>query len=86
MKATNHYVWVERDKTESEKSGLYIPSTGRKKPHAGVIISIGGLVKDAEIKKAKGKKAIFHETVGQEIEYDSKVYLILEEFHIIGIE
>lgn len=83
--ATNHFVWVKRDETPKEKSGFIIPDQGKKKPKSGTILSPGSLVKDFKIKNGKGKKALFHEGVGQEIEYDGETYLVLEDMHIIAV-
>jgi co-chaperonin GroES (HSP10) len=85
MKATNNWVLLIREETPTEKGGLIIPNAGRVKPHAGVIQSVGALVKDQNIKAAKGKKALFHPTVGQEIEYEGVVYLILDANQIISL-
>jgi co-chaperonin GroES (HSP10) len=86
MKAANKWVWVIRDKADSEKSGIIIPRSGVEKPPTGEVISIGSLVQDKEIKSSKGKKAIWHKTVGQEITYKGVTYLILQEHEIIGID
>lgn len=86
IQATNHYVHVKRDEVKSENGGLIIPTTGRIKPNAGEILSVGDLVKDRRIKNGKGKRAIFHSTVGQDIEYNGQTFLILEDAHIIGVE
>lgn len=83
IKATNNCVWVIRDETPSEKGGLIIPSMGKKKPNTGLIFSVGELVQDKKIKE--NKKAIFHDGIGQHIEYDGKTYLILQGNEIIGI-
>lgn len=86
MKATNKWVWVIRDKAETEKAGILIPRAGVEKLHTGTVITIGSLVQDKEIKASKGKKAIWHKTVGQEITYQETTYLILQEHEIIGVE
>jgi co-chaperonin GroES (HSP10) len=86
MIATNNFVWIIRDKTEAEKSGLIIPGSGREKPHTGEIKSIGSLVRDKNVKAGKGKKGIFHKGVGQEIDYNGTVYLILFEHEILGVD
>jgi co-chaperonin GroES (HSP10) len=86
MKGTNKYVWVVRDVPKAEKAGIVIPRQGLEKPHTGTIISIGSLVDDKDIKAGKGKKAIFHKTVGQEIIYQDATYLILQQHEIIGVE
>lgn len=84
-KACNEFVLVLRDKTESEKGGLILPTSGRVKPHVGTIHSVGSLVKDQNIKSAKGKKCLFHSTVGWELEYEGVTYLVLEGSQIIAI-
>lgn len=86
MKATNKWVWVIRDKAIVEKAGIIVPRAGMEKLHTGEVISIGSLVQDKEIKGGKGKKAIWHKTVGQEITYKEVIYLILQEHEIIGID
>lgn len=85
VQATNHYVHVKRDETEKEKSGLIMPPGGRIKPNSGEIISTGNLVKDPKIKNGKGRKALFHAGVGQDIDYNGETFLILEDLHIIGV-
>lgn len=85
MKATNEFVLVIRDKTDAEKNGLIIPGSGRTKPHVGTIHSVGAMVKDHNIKSGKGKKCLFHGTVGFEIEFDGQVYLVLQDREIIAM-
>lgn len=85
IKAVNNFIFVIRDKTESEKSGLLTPSVGREKPHQGIVSSIGSLVKDKEIKASKGKKVLFHKGVGQEISFENNIYLVLNELEIIAV-
>ena len=83
-KATGTYVWIIRDETKSEQSGLLIPSVGREKPHTGNIHSYGDKVTDNDI--INRPRAIFHKGVGQEIEYGGQVYLVLQEHEIIGTD
>lgn len=86
VKVTNNSVFVIRDKTETETTTkLFIPDKGREKPNIGIVYGVGGLVKDPEIKRSKGKKALFHKGTGQEIDYEGQTYLILDAGHIIGI-
>lgn len=85
QKACNEFVLVLRDKTETEKSGLLLPSGGRVKPSRGTIHAVGSLVKDQNIKAGKGKKCLFHPTVGWEIEYEGVSYLVLQDREIIGM-
>jgi len=84
--ATNDYVWIIRDKTETEKSGLIVPSNSREKPHTGTIFSAGATVGDPKVKGGKGKKAIFHRGIGQEVEYDGQIYLVMHGHEIIGVD
>lgn len=83
QKACNEFVLVLRDKTPTE--GLMLPSTGRVKPHTGTVHAVGSLVKDPNIKSAKGKKCLFHPTVGWEIDYEGTTYLVLLDREIIAI-
>jgi co-chaperonin GroES (HSP10) len=46
---------------------------------------VGALVKDPNIKAAKGKICLFHPTVGWEIEYEGVFYLVLHDHEIIGL-
>ena len=81
--ATNHYVHVKRDDVKAEQGGLLIPGKGQVKPHTGLILSTGSKVRDARIKA--GRRAVWHGTVGQEIEFEGETILILEDIHIIGV-
>lgn len=85
MKATNNFVLIIRDETPAEKSGLIVPNSGRIKPHVGTIQSIGALVKDQNLKASKGKKALFHQTAGFELEYEGTIYLVLTSEQIIAL-
>jgi co-chaperonin GroES (HSP10) len=84
MKAYNNYVWIIRDIPESEKNNLIVPTAGRTKPSIGTAYSVGVLVKDGNLKNAKGKKIMFHPSVGWEIEYEGQTYVICEDHQIIG--
>jgi co-chaperonin GroES (HSP10) len=83
MKVTNNFVFVIRDKSETEKNGYALPSGGKIKPHTGTVVGAGSQVKDPEIKRGKGKKCMFHGTVGFEIGYDGIDYLVLTGDEII---
>lgn len=86
IQATNNFVFIVRDKTETEKSGLLIPGQGQEKQHSGEIFSVGSLVRDTKIQKGKGKKAIFHKGIGFEIIYQEVTYLVLMDTEIIAID
>ena len=83
-KATGTYVWIIRDETKSEQGGLLMLSGSREKPHTGAIHSFGDKVTDEDIKTRE--RAIFHKGVGQEIEYNGTVYLVVQEHEIIGTD
>ncbi len=83
--ACNKFVLVLRDKTETETSGFYIPDQGRVKPHTATIQAIGPKAEDENIKGGKGKKCLFHPSVGYEIEYEGIVYLVLSDHEIIAL-
>jgi co-chaperonin GroES (HSP10) len=85
IKATNNFVFLQRDSIGKEKGGLLLPTSGQIKPHKGLILSIGGLVKDPNIKAAKGKSCLYHPTVGFSIEYDGIEYWVLSDNEIIAI-
>jgi co-chaperonin GroES (HSP10) len=82
--ATNNYVHIRRDEKSNESGGLIIPDSGIVKPNTGEILSVGSMVKEKKIKK--GKIALWHSTVGQEIEYKGEVFLVLPDVHIIGVD
>lgn len=85
LKATNNFVFIIRDGAEAEKTGIFIPGDGREKPPMGTVFSIGGLVKDGNIRSAKGKRAIFHKGVGFSINFEGADYLVLQDTEIIAI-
>lgn len=85
MKATNEFVLVIRDKVETETKGFVLPSDGKKKPNIGTIFSVGVLVKDGNIKSGKGKRCLFHSTVGWDISHEGVDYLVLEATQIISL-
>ena len=84
-KACNNFIFVIRDEVEKEKAGIIIPGKGRVKPSRGKIFSFGGKVTDPDIKKGEGKTCLFYAGIGQEIQIDEVVYLVLNESEVIGI-
>jgi len=85
IQATNDFVFIIRDITPTEKSGLVLPTDAKEKPSTGTIFSIGSLAQDKEIKRGKGKKALFHKGIGAEIEFEDATYLVLRESEIIAV-
>lgn len=84
LKARNNFVLVIRDEEQTTSGSFIIPGKGRERPHQGTVYSVGGLVKDPEIKKSTGKKVIFHKTVGFTLEIDNVEYTVLTGEEIIG--
>lgn len=85
IQATNNFVFVIRDKAETEKSGIFIPDQGREKPHKGTVFSIGDLVQDKKIKSAKNKKCLFFKGTGFPVEYEGTEYQVFTSDQIIAI-
>lgn len=85
IQATNDFVFIVRDITPTETLGLLLPTLGKEKPSTGTVFSIGSLAQDKEIKRSKGKKALFHKGIGAEIEYENETYLVLRESEIIAV-
>jgi len=86
FEATNNFVYIIRDESEKEVSGLLIPGQGQKKQAIGTVYSIGFLTRDPKIKKSKGKKVKFFDGVGFTQEIDGIEYLVLTDDQITGVE
>jgi co-chaperonin GroES (HSP10) len=82
MIACNNWVLVIRDE---EEELLYMPPEVAIKPHCGTIFSVGDTVQSQRVKGAEGQKCLWHPTVGQEVEYEDKVYLMLTGEQIISL-
>ena len=83
IEATNNFVFILQEGAESQSNGLKIPDTAQKKPHKGVICSVGELVQDTKIKE--GKSALWHQGAGMEVPYEDKTYLVIEGERIIAV-
>jgi co-chaperonin GroES (HSP10) len=82
IKAKNDCVWVIREIPESEKGGLLIPDSAKKKAHRGTVISVGKLVADKSV--LENTVVIFNQTSGFELELEGTVYTILRGTEIVG--
>ena len=85
LQATNNFVLLIRDQVQKETNGLIIPGESRVKPHKGTIFSVGDLVQHKYIKEGIGKKGIFHQGIGFEIEEEGIIYLVLQANEIIAV-
>ncbi len=86
IEARNNFVFIKRDEIEKESRGLVIPGQGQEKPNTGIILSVGGNVLDKELRKDKGKKAVFHKGNGFDIDYVGETFLVIEGERIIGVD
>jgi chaperonin GroES len=82
LKAKNNYVLLRRHIPESERGGLSIPDSAKKKPQTGDIISVGKLVADKTIKE--GQVAYFHQTAGFPLEIEREEIFVLREQDVIA--
>jgi co-chaperonin GroES (HSP10) len=87
MKATNNYIFIIRDKPESQKGEMIIHSSGRPKPHTGSIVTAGTLVRDGNIKQTAQRhgRVMFPPNVGFEIEFEGVTYLVCQDHEIWSI-
>jgi len=86
FEATNNFVYIIRNETEKEVSGLLIPGQGQKKQAIGTVYSVGGLSRDPKILNSEGKKVKFFDGVGFEQEIEGQIYLVLTDDQITGVE
>lgn len=63
------------------EGGIVIPDSIKSNPDEGVVVSVGSDECIVDI----GKTVIFGRYIGQEIEYDNKKYLLLDESDILAV-
>ncbi len=80
--AKNNCVWVIREESESEKSGIYIPDSAKKKAHRGRVVAVGKLIEDKTI--VEGITAVFNQSSGFELDLEGVTYTILRGNEIVG--
>ena len=84
-------VLVERvEGDEKTAGGLIIPDSAKEKPAEGVIVSVGGGLRDDDGERIaldvkKGDKILFGKWSGTEVTVDGKELLIMKENDILGI-
>ena len=66
------------------KSGIIIPDTAKEKPRTGKVIEVGTDEELAENIKV-GDKIVFAKFTGDEIEFESKKYLIVSRSDILAV-
>lgn len=85
IQATNNFVFIKRDESEREIDGLVFPSGSVEKPSKGVIVTIGDVVQDKNIRSGVGKSCIFPKGVGMETEVEGETYLVIEAERVFAI-
>ncbi|MDD3807366.1 MAG: co-chaperone GroES [Candidatus Marinimicrobia bacterium] len=69
---------------EKTASGIIIPDTAKEKKHLGTVIEVGT---DEELKKLvkKGDKVLYGKYAGEEIKFDDKEYVLLQQNDVLAI-
>lgn len=84
LQAVGEFVYLIKDAPITKVGGLDIPEPSIKKPNTGIIISVGNLVQDKNIRK--GKTAVFSKQVGAEIElFDTEITVLNGNQQIHGV-
>jgi chaperonin GroES len=79
-------VLVEAEEIEESrtKSGIIIPDTAKEKPRTGKVIEVGTDEELAEKIKV-GDRIVFAKFTGDEVEFESKKYLIVSRGDILAV-
>ena len=79
-------VLVEPEEIEESrtKSGIIIPDTAKEKPRTGRVIEVGTDEELAESIKV-GDRIVFAKFTGDEVEFESKKYLIVSRGDILAV-
>jgi chaperonin GroES len=79
-------VLVEPEETEESttKSGIIIPDTAKEKPRTGKVIEVGTDEELAANIKV-GDRIVFAKFTGDELEFESKKYLIVSRSDILAV-
>jgi chaperonin GroES len=79
-------VLVEAEEIEESrtKSGIIIPDTAKEKPRTGKVIEVGT---DEELagKIKVGDRIVFAKFTGDEVEFESKKYLVVSRSDILAV-
>jgi chaperonin GroES len=81
---------VERHDPESKsKAGIILPDTAKEKPRSGKVVAVGpGRVTDDGSRQTMslkiGDAVLFPAYCGNEISFDDKQYLIMDENDVLG--
>ncbi len=86
----NRVVIEQLEAEEKTSGGIYLPDTAKEKPQIGKVVAVGpgALLDDGKRGAMSVKKAdevIYGKYVGNDVEVDSKKYVILRETDLLGI-
>ena len=75
---------------EKTSGGIFLPDAAKEKPQIGKIVAVGpGKILDsgkrAKMSVKKGDEVVYGKYMGNEIEIDSKKYVILRESDLLGV-
>jgi len=91
LKPLDDRVVVKQSEAEEKTSGgIFLPDTAKEKPQIGKIVAVGpGKVLDngkrGKMSVKKGDEVVYGKYMGNEIEIDSKKYVILRESDLLGV-
>jgi len=66
-------------------SGILLPETAKEKPQIGVVVAIGNIDEEDEIKVEVGQKVLFPKYTGTEIKIDGVEHLIMDVSDLLAI-
>jgi len=66
-------------------SGILLPETAKEKPQIGVVIAVGNIDEEDEIKIEVGQKVLFPKYTGTEIKIDGVEHLIMDVSDLLAI-
>ena len=84
-------VVIKQSEAEAKSvGGIILPDTAKEKPQRGKVVAVGpGKMNDdgkrAEMSVKKGDEVLYAKYIGNDVEIDSKKYVILHENDILGV-
>lgn len=91
LRPLRNRVIVERyENEESTKSGIIIADSSQERPPKGKVIAVGpGLLNESgalqPMSVEVGEEVYFSQYSGEEVEYEGKKYLILDDDEILAV-
>lgn len=91
IKPLHDRVVIERVEAEEKTaSGIVLPGSASEKPDLGIVVAVGdGKILESGTKIPMcvkvGDKVVFGKYSGQQVKFDAKEYVIMNETDILGI-